>query len=558
MEGKDSAKRGPLRTSQWFAQASADVLRLAGEAEKRIGKDRNREFDSTMVDLKILANLALYHSRRIHAGLSYALFKQSQDAAALDDAIAREGQAIQAWEKLVEAAGDVYNDNLMMGLPSSGLAGHWKDELVELKKGLNALQQEKDSFRSSATQNNPSVARFLTSKSASGEDDEPPTLTHQPVKSAPAEKPLTVTAEARDPSGVKSVRLRYRSVNQYQDYRTLEMTPTGKKDQYQAVIPAEHVLPQWDLMYFIEVIDSRGNGKIYPDLEKETPYVVVRLQRGGSQSLKSVSEQGRSSLAADSKDADPATRRAAFLKLIDRPRAPLAPEAQELSAADGLAQTHFTIAADAEQRVPGILVKQAKSVGRRPVVIALHGTGGNKEGQLALLKELAGLGFIGVAIDGRYHGARAKAGKGSADYNEAILRAYRTGRERPFLYDTVWDVLRLIDYLETRSDVDAKRIGLIGFSKGGMETYLAAAVDPRVAVAVPCIGVQSFRWALENNAWQSRVETFQAALNGASKDAGVAEINAEFVRKFYDRVVPGIHKEFDGPEMLPLIAPRPL
>jgi dienelactone hydrolase len=330
------------------------------------------------------------------------------------------------------------------------------------------------------------------------------------------------------------VRLRYRSVNQYQDYRTLEMTPAGKKDQYQAVIPAEHVLPKWDLMYFIEVIDNRGNGKIYPDLEKETPYVIVKLQR------------------------EKAQNRAEFLKLIDRPRAPLAPEVKELGATDGMAQTHFTFASDAEQRVPGILVKQAKSVGRRPVVVALHGTGGNKESQMALLKELAGLGFIGAAIDGRYHGARTRAGKGSAEYNEAILRAYRAGREHPFLYDTVWDVMRLIDYLETRADVDTKRIGLIGFSKGGMETYLAAAVDPRVAVAVPCIGVQSFRWALENDSWKSRVETFQAALNGASKDAGVAEINAGFVRKFYDRVVPGVYQEFDGPEMLPLIAPRPL
>ncbi len=558
LEGKDSAKRSPLRTSQWFAQASADVLRFVGEAEKRMSKDRNKEFNSTMVDLKILANLAVYHSRRIHAGLSYALFKQSQDATALDDAIAREGFAIQAWEKLVEAAGDIYNDNLMMGLPSSGLAGHWKDELVELKKGLKALQLERESFPTAAARNNTIVARFLTRKAEPDADDDPPTLTLKPVLSAPAEKPLTVTVEARDPSGLKSVRLRYRSVNQYQDYRSLEMTPTGKRDQYQAVIPAEHILPKWDLMYFIEVIDRRGNGKIYPDLEKETPYVVVRLKRAGLQSRQSETAQASSSSAVESKVADPATRRAAFLKLIDRPRAPLSPEVKELGPTEGLAHTHFTFAADAEQRVPGILVKQANSVGRRPVVVALHGTGGNKESQQALLNELAGLGFIGVAIDGRYHGARTRAGKGSAEYNEAILRAYRNGREHPFLYDTVWDVLRLIDYLETRADVDPKRIGLIGFSKGGMETYLAAAVDPRVAVAVPCIGAQSFRWALENNAWQSRVETFQAALNGAAKDEGVTEINADFVRKLYDQVVPGIYKEFDGQEMLPLIAPRPL
>jgi dienelactone hydrolase len=138
-----------------------------------------------------------------------------------------------------------------------------------------------------------------------------------------------------------------------------------------------------------------------------------------------------------------------------------------------------------------------------------------------------------------------------------MLRTYRTGQEHPFLYDTVWDVMRLIDYLETRTDVDGTRIGMIGFSKGGMETYLAAAVDPRVRVAIPCIGVQSFRWALENDSWQSRAGTFQAALNGAAKDAR-AEAGAVFLRRFYDRVAPGIYSEFDGPQMLPLIAPRAL
>ena len=250
--------------------------------------------------------------------------------------------------------------------------------------------------------------------------------------------------------------------------------------------------------------------------------------------------------------------RESFLKLIDRPRVPLAAEERQLGEQEGLAQSHFTFAADAEQRVPGIFVKQSKLTGRRPVVIVLHGTGGNKESQLVLLKELAQRGFIGVAIDGRYHGERAQASKGAAAYVAAILNTYRTGKEHPFLYDTVWDVMRLIDYLETRADVDPRRIGLMGFSKGGMETYLTAAVDPRVAVAIPCIGVQSFRWALENNAWQSRVETFQAAINSAAKDEGVTEINAEFVRRFYDRVVPGIFDQFDGPEMLPLIAPRPL
>jgi alpha-beta hydrolase superfamily lysophospholipase len=191
-------------------------------------------------------------------------------------------------------------------------------------------------------------------------------------------------------------------------------------------------------------------------------------------------------------------------------------------------------------------------------VIVLHGTGGSKEGMTSRLRELARRGFVAVAIDGRYHGERGKAAAaGMSAYQAAILRAYRSGGERPFLYDTVWDVMRLIDYLETRSDVDAARIGLIGISKGGMETYLAAAADPRVAVAVPLIGVQSFRWALEHGAWDSRAWTLREAIEAAARDSGEG-VGAAFMRKFYDRVAPGLYAEFDGPAMLPLVAPRPL
>ena len=264
--------------------------------------------------------------------------------------------------------------------------------------------------------------------------------------------------------------------------------------------------------------------------------------------------------------ATPAQTRDAFLNVLDRPRVPLAPEtSQPVISADGrTAQATFSFAADAQQRVPGLVIKSSAAhshpVDRRPVVIALHGTSGNKESQLSLLHELAHLGFVAVAIDGRYHGARTQAGKGSAEYVAAILRAYHESPngEHPFFFDTAWDVMRLIDYLETRDDVDPTRIGVIGFSKGGIETYLAAAADPRITVAVPCIGVQSFGWAIDHDGWQSRISTIQTAFDTAATEQGIKTPGPDFVRKFYDRVAPGIYDRFDAPAMLPLIAPRPL
>ncbi len=255
---------------------------------------------------------------------------------------------------------------------------------------------------------------------------------------------------------------------------------------------------------------------------------------------------------------DATQTRAAFLKVLDRPRVALKAEATSTGETNGLAYFHFTYASDADSRVPGLLVKSAKASNRRPVVIVAHGTGGSKDGMHAHLRRFANAGFVAVAIDGRHAGERIKSGKGTQEYNAAIARAFATGGEHPFYYDTVWDLMRLVDYLETRDDVDARRVGLIGFSKGGIETYFTAAADPRIAVAVPCIGVQSFRWALDNNAWKGRIGTIQSAFNTAAKEAGVTEVNADFVKKFYDRVVPRIYSDFDGPVMLTLIAPRPL
>jgi len=165
---------------------------------------------------------------------------------------------------------------------------------------------------------------------------------------------------------------------------------------------------------------------------------------------------------------------------------------------------------------------------------------------------------FGVAIDGRFQGERTKAGDGEEEYDAAIATAFRTGKGHPFYYDTVWDVMRLIDYLSTRKDVDASRIGLTGISKGGIEAYFTAAVDPRVAAAVPYIGVQSFKWALDNGQWRARIATIQDGFDVAAADAGKSPGSVAFVREFYARVVPGIDGPFDGPVMLTLIAPRPL
>jgi dienelactone hydrolase len=48
----------------------------------------------------------------------------------------------------------------------------------------------------------------------------------------------------------------------------------------------------------------------------------------------------------------------------------------------------------------------------------------------------------------------------------------------------LWDDLRTVDYLVTRPEVDTTRLGCVGLSVGGYRSFLLAALDPRIKVAV--------------------------------------------------------------------------
>jgi len=276
LEGGETAKIRPAENSRWLAQTAADIEAQLAAATAGIGRPRNKEFESTATDLAILSQLALYHARRIPAAVSYRLFERTKDPRSLDDAIAFECSATEAWRQLVAAAGDFYPDDLTMGVRGADLCGHWKDELLALEAGIATLRRQRSELP--PVESHKSAPRYTTGPAPG--DGEPPTVDHRPVTSAPAGMPLTVDARVQDPAGVKWVRLRYRNVNQQEDFRTLPMVPNEKSNgHYRAAIPAEHVTQSRDLMYFLEVMDLQGNGRIHPDLNKETPYFVVKIQR---------------------------------------------------------------------------------------------------------------------------------------------------------------------------------------------------------------------------------------------------------------------------------------
>jgi dienelactone hydrolase len=261
----------------------------------------------------------------------------------------------------------------------------------------------------------------------------------------------------------------------------------------------------------------------------------------------------------------PAKVAADFKKILDRPRVDPQPSFQT-TVTDSLIIERGSIYSEKNERVPVVIYKPVKpGVKSFPTVIFLHGTGGNKDnGEVKpMLLALAKRGIMAVSIDARFHGERISGGAhGSKEYVEAVTAAWHNTdparQTHPFFWDTVYDLLRLTDYLVTRPDVQANRIGMGGISMGGIEAWMAASVDTRIKVIVPDIAAQSFKWSLENDRWQGRANTIKGAHLQAAKDMGDTAMNRKNVKAVWDKLLPGITGEFDCPSMLRLIAPRPL
>jgi hypothetical protein len=272
LQGTDTAMRRPEETSAWFAKTSAAILAETAEAERAMGARASPEFKVALVDMKILAALARYHSARLLAGVEYALYKTGGDLLAFDNAIGHERRAVQAWTDVVAIADGVYTPRQTFGIPSRAFPHHWSDELQMLKSDFDALLAER---KSAVVRPDVKAARLRTF--------DPKLKTLSAVLTRPSiadpRQDLPVSAKVTAPAGVKWVRLRYRHVNQKEDYQAIAMVLDPRTGQYTASIPASFVDSKWDLMYCVEVVDRNGFGRMYPDLDVETPYVIVAVKR---------------------------------------------------------------------------------------------------------------------------------------------------------------------------------------------------------------------------------------------------------------------------------------
>ncbi|MBY5957663.1 alpha/beta fold hydrolase [Membranicola marinus] len=115
-----------------------------------------------------------------------------------------------------------------------------------------------------------------------------------------------------------------------------------------------------------------------------------------------------------------------------------------------------------------------------PVIILVHGLGDHKNvdyiaGGEAILREA---GYAVLRIDLYNHGARKEA-----DFDFSFDGSTRY-RSREVITQSVFDLRRALDFIETRPELDPHRIGYYGISLGGIIGTIFAGVDERVKVPV--------------------------------------------------------------------------
>ena len=103
-------------------------------------------------------------------------------------------------------------------------------------------------------------------------------------------------------------------------------------------------------------------------------------------------------------------------------------------------------------------------------------------------------GIAALCIEQRSFGERREqqqARRARQGCHDASMQALLLGRTA--IGERVYDVDRAIDYLAARGDADMRRIGVMGNSGGGTISLFAAALLPRIAVAMPSCYFCTFR-----------------------------------------------------------------
>ena len=97
-------------------------------------------------------------------------------------------------------------------------------------------------------------------------------ISHEPVKSCHAGDAVCLTIHV-DGDDIKEILCHYSHTDQTQPLMTVCMERS--ENYFTAFIPAQYITAKRDLLYYFEIIRESGEGEIYPDFRRQTPYFVI-------------------------------------------------------------------------------------------------------------------------------------------------------------------------------------------------------------------------------------------------------------------------------------------
>ena len=116
-----------------------------------------------------------------------------------------------------------------------------------------------------------------------------------------------------------------------------------------------------------------------------------------------------------------------------------------------------------------------RTKGPHPVIIEEEGSpGGSRNASMFMKKNYIFIEYARGDLAPDKRGSIGPAQRAYPDFDWAMLAVW------------AWGGMRVVDYLESRSDVDHDRIAITGHSRGGKAALLAGALDERIALVAPC------------------------------------------------------------------------
>jgi uncharacterized protein len=137
-----------------------------------------------------------------------------------------------------------------------------------------------------------------------------------------------------------------------------------------------------------------------------------------------------------------------------------------------------------------------KNVTKPPVVIVLPAATITKELDLPMAQYLSGMGYASLTLDER--GNRGQTGGMFAGNWTDGFDSYMNGGT-PIQYKQIYDVLKGLDYVKSRSDLNGSDTAVLGESIGGMWSIISAGVEPQLK-GVVCVSSSSFNFPTYDDA----------------------------------------------------------